>query len=360
MDDSASNTFDFKFLPSLVFTKVLRLLSVNFNDIRNLSHVSKEIRDLVLRNLNLFYIPFATLQNVTENVDSYQEFDLKKGVLGLKIVSSSDAESGSELPLTDTNIPQNKPLYMLLYALNLRNLRSLELRNSYQNFNGYKRLLKYLPRNVSLCCPSTLEQLKMDVHLINLSEIRNSLVDVLYQHDDFLTGGPITNIDYIANSAVSQVLFNFLQFIDDLFSNSKSDHGDSYGRCCLKELEINFISEENSDWNCPELERENLNRTEVKQLRQCLDFMIKEFNKRFKLNAEITQTIIVKGIPNSFFGDIFELVDSALDEATLLWPLPKYKRFKISEQKYDFTFDLTIHTNVQGYEYIHASTSSRV
>merc|ERR1719419_1016603 len=174
----------------------------------------------------------------------------------------------------------------------------------------------------------------MDVHLINLSEIRNSLVDVLYQHDDFLTGGP--------------------------FTNSKSDHGDSYGRCCLKELEINFISEENSDWNCPELERENLNRTEVKQLRQCLDFMIKEFNKRFKLNAEITQTIIVKGIPNSFFGDIFELVDSALDEATLLWPLPKYKRFKISEQKYDFTFDLTIHANVQGYEYIHASTSSRV
>ena len=114
MDDSASNTFDFKFLPSLVFTKVLRLLSVNFNDIRNLSHVNKEIRDLVLRNLNLFYIPFATLQNVTENVDSYQEFDLKKGVLGLKIVSSSDAEPGSELPLTDTNIPQNKPFRITL------------------------------------------------------------------------------------------------------------------------------------------------------------------------------------------------------------------------------------------------------
>jgi len=306
-------------------------------------------RNLVLQNLSLFYIPFVQLKNATENVQSFEEYDLKKEVLSLRIVSTSNAESDqSPTFLKDTIIPQNKPLFMLLYALNLQNLKCLELRNQYQNFNGYKRLIKYFPRNVSLCCPSSLEHLKMDVHLINLSEIRNSLVDVLYQHDDFLTGGPITNIDYIVNSAVSQVLFNFLQFIDDLFSSVKSDQGDSYGRCCLKELEINFISEVNSDWNCPELERENLNRTEVKQLRQCLVFMIKEFNKRFKLNAGMSQTITVKGIPNSFFGDILELVRSALEEATMFWPPTKtsdQQKFKIYEQKYDDTFDLTIQTN---------------
>merc|ERR1711976_1088089 len=103
--------------------------------------------------------------------------------------------------------------------------------------------MRFLSDNKNSSSFNSLEYLKMDVHLINLSEIRNSIIDVLYQHDDFATGGPITNIDYIVNSAVSQVLFTFLQFIDNLFSVDKAEMYDPYGRCYLRELQINFISE---------------------------------------------------------------------------------------------------------------------
>merc|ERR1712142_189135 len=106
-----------------------------------------------------------------------------------------------------------------------------------------------LSLNPSLVCKNSLESLLMDVCLINLSEIRDSIINVVYQHDDFATGGPITNVDYIVNSAVSQVLYSFLQFIDDLYSSANADRYDPYGRSQLRRLEINFLSEENSDWN---------------------------------------------------------------------------------------------------------------
>ena len=110
---------------------------------------------------------------------------------------------------------------------------------------------------------------------------------------------------------------------------------DPYDRCYLRELEINFISEPDCDWNSLEMERINLNKNEVSKLRECLEFMIDEFKKRIKLNKKISQRIIVKGIPFFFYNDVMELTKVALQEATLL-PSAISKKEK---------FDLVLETN---------------
>ena len=61
-----SKNLDLSLLPSLVFLKVIKLLSVNFNDVRNLSYTSKRIRDLVMENLHLLYETFLVLDNSVE------------------------------------------------------------------------------------------------------------------------------------------------------------------------------------------------------------------------------------------------------------------------------------------------------
>ena len=121
-----------------------------------------------------------------------------------------------------------------------------------------------------------------------------------------IAGGPITNVDYIVNSAVSQVLYSFLQFIDDLYSGANADRYDPYGRSQLRKLEINFLSEDQCDWS--DLDPANFSHLEVTQLRDCLSFMIKEFKERIVLNYEISKEISAKGIPNLFHSVALSLV----------------------------------------------------
>ena len=78
-----SKTLDLSVLPSLVFLKVLRLLSVNFSDVRNLSYTSKSIRSLVMENLHILYETSLELDNSVEYPDN---LELKKQILSLKIL----------------------------------------------------------------------------------------------------------------------------------------------------------------------------------------------------------------------------------------------------------------------------------
>ena len=344
-------------LPSLVLIKILKLLSCDFKDVRNLSYSCKSMRAFILENINFMYTPHLHMDNmeaIGKDEDYEDEFDFDKNILSLKLTSSILLE-----PRPDPTVPPMdnikfmgilpyKQFFPVLKRLDLSNIRSLEIRNLQPSYRkGFDKIKQQLPNNHYLRSTGTctLEHLKMDVHLINLSEIRNSIINVLYQHDDFHTGGPITNIDYIVNSAVSQVLFNFLQFIDDLMSRSSLsayDPIDPYGKCYLKELQINFISEPDCDWRGPDLERENLNRTEVSQLRECLQFMIKEFKRRIKLKQNVNREITAKGIPNFFYNDVLQLVDAALEESTFLWK-GDHKKFIVCDTIYEHKFDLTIH-----------------
>merc|ERR1719342_1502118 len=135
--------------------------------------------------------------------------------------------------------------------MDLSNLKSLEIRNlSRQNRRAFKSLMQILPLNPFLYCKNSLECLFMDVCLINLSEIRDSIINVVYQHDDFATGGPITNVDYIVNSTVSLILFSFLQFVDELYSSSVL--------CALADIEMTFLPATDCDWSGADLSREIL------------------------------------------------------------------------------------------------------
>ena len=344
MSGAGEDSLGLTMLPSLVFIKLLKLLAVNFNDVRSLSHVNQKLRSLVLSSLHSLYTPFLHLDVASSSdIVGLDKHDINKQILALKLTCSFDGDISP--PTHDLFIP----ICHHLQSLNLRNLKSLEMRNQSSKFQMFKKLMRFLSENHNSSSFNSLEYLKMDVHLINLSEIRNSIIDVLYQHDDFATGGPITNIDYIVNSAVSQVLFTFLQFIDNLFSVDKAEMYDPYGRCYLRELQINFISEPDCDWNSPEMERDNLNKNEVSQLRECLAFMINEFKKRIKLNKKISQKIIVKGIPNFFYNDVLELTEVALQEATTLHPYAASKNsdkyFSLLDEKHAEKFDLVIETN---------------
>lgn len=347
---------DIVLLPSLVLTKILKLLSVDFKNIRNLSYTCKTMRAFILDNIHILYTPFLHMDNleaVVKDEDYEGEFDFDKKILCLKLTSSVPSEPKLGPDVSETSKMQfmgtlpYRQFFPVLKRLDLSNIRSLEVRNLQPSYRkAFDKIKQQLPNNHYLRSTGTrtLELLKMDVHLINLAEIRNSIINVLYQHDDFHTGGPITNIDYIVNSAVSQVLFNFLQFIDDLMSITNLnnyDPIDPYGKCYLKQLEINFLSEPDCDWRGPDLERENLNKSEESALRECLQFMIKEFKRRIKLKQNVNREIISKGIPNFFYNDVLELVHAALEESTFLWK-GDHKKFMICDTKYEHSFDLTI------------------
>jgi len=325
-------------LPSLVFLKLLRLLSPNFSDIRNLSYVNKNLRATVLDILDSIYNCHIHLDNAVKT----DIVDLKKPVLSLKLSCSADLVF---CPCSDLNVCESVDSHAQFLRqvakLDLSNLRSLEIRNlSLQNRKAFIGLIRIIPMNPTLVCSDSLECLFIDVSLINLCEIRNSIINIVYQHDDFETGGPITNIDYIVNSAVSQVLFSFLQFIDDLYG-SNVDRYDPY-RSQLRNLEINFLSEEDSDWG--ELDPSNFSRTETSQLRECLSFMINEFRERIHLNYELTENIAVKGVPQIFYNDTIELLNQLLEETTKLWPVDKdAKAYSVFNEKLnDSVFNVNI------------------
>jgi len=332
--------FDFKTLPDLVFIKLLKLLSPQFCDVRNLSYVCSGLRDRVMTCLDILYTRHLHLDNSVKRED----IDMTKPVLSLKLTCSADLVF---CPCSDLNICESVDSHAhflkLVGALDLSNLRSLEVRNlSRENRKAFKGLIRIISMNPSLVCKNSLECLFMDVCLINLSEIRDSIINVVYQHDDFATGGPITNVDYIVNSAVSQVLYSFLQFIDDLYSNANADRYDPYGRSQLRKLEINFLPEEHSDWS--DLDPTNFSHLEVTQLRDCLSFMINEFKERIVLNSQVSEDISVKGVPNLFYNDALGLIMEALEESTKLWPVDENttKAFSVSDQKLEESFNLNV------------------
>jgi len=295
--------FDFTLLPSLVLIKILRLLSPSFSDVRNLSYVNKIVRQNVLEYMDLIYTCHVHLDNSVKKMN----IDLKRPVLSLKLSCSTgfDAKEGAELQAY---------FLTLIGKMDLSCLKSLEIRNlNVKNRKAFKGLLQILPLNPHIMCNINLEYLSIDVSLINLSEIRNSVV--LYRYDDINSG--VTNVDYIVNSAVSQVLYSFLTFVDQLYSPCNLDKYDPYGRCHLKQLEINFLSEEDSDWN--DLDPANFSHLETTQLRDCLSFMINEFKERVVLSEGIIEKIVAKGIPILFYNFVKDLTSEVLSTSTKSW-----------------------------------------
>jgi len=121
-----SKTLDLSVLPSLVFLKVLRLLSVNFSDVRNLSYTSKSIRSLVMENLHILYETSLELDNSVEYPDN---LELKKQILSLKICTLED-KPFMKPKLNPMDPPLGSFLSILLVGLDLSNLKCLELRNA--------------------------------------------------------------------------------------------------------------------------------------------------------------------------------------------------------------------------------------
>ena len=325
-------------LPSLIFIKILRLLSVNFDDVRRLSYVCKSVRQRVMDSLGLLYHLHVELDN---NAPPPPSLDPNKPVISLRLLCSADLASGSNTSSSD-DVENYTSFVRTVSQLNLSSLKSLEIRNlNLRNRKSFDGLRKLLPLNQSLNCSKQLECLKIDVTLINLSEIRNSIINVLYQHDDFATGGPITNIDYIVNSTVSFILFSFLQFVDELYSASNEDVYDPYGRCQLSDIEMRFLPAADCDWGGPDLTRDILSATEETQLRECLEFMINEFRERIKLKAGLSRSIKVEGIPNFFYDDTLQLVTAALEESTKDWS-EESPRFRLKNEKFEKFFNLLI------------------
>jgi len=330
---------DLSSLPSLIFIKILKLLSANFDDVRQLSYVCKSVRERVLDSLGLLYHLHVELDN---SAPTPPGLDLNKPVISLRILCSADIDNNPDSIKTSQGVENYSSFVRTVSQLNLSSLKSLEIRNiNVSNRKSFDNLRKLLPLNQSLNCSSHLECLKIDVTLINLSEIRNSIINVLYQHDDFATGGPITNIDYIVNSTVSLILFSFLQFVDELYSISNSNLNDPYGRCELSDISIIFLPAPDCDWSGADLSREILSATEETQLRECLEFMINEFRQRVKLKSGLSRSIKVEGIPNFFYDDTLELVTAALEESTKDWEVENTK-FTLKNEKLEKFFNLFI------------------
>eukprot|EP00090_Calanus_glacialis_P011502 TRINITY_DN19896_c0_g1_i2.p1 TRINITY_DN19896_c0_g1~~TRINITY_DN19896_c0_g1_i2.p1 ORF type:complete len:131 (-),score=18.54 TRINITY_DN19896_c0_g1_i2:620-1012(-) len=89
--------FDFTILPSLIFIKILRLLSPEFSDVRNLSYASKCVRERVMESLDIIYNCHVHLDNSVKT----DHLDLTKPVLSLKLSCSADMVF---CPCSDINI----------------------------------------------------------------------------------------------------------------------------------------------------------------------------------------------------------------------------------------------------------------
>ena len=329
-------------LPSLVLTRLLSLLSPDFRDVRSLSLASKDLRRRVVGDIARVYTPVLVL-------DTSQTAPVKlstdKPVLCLRLVCSDSlsccscsptCSSLSSCPGLASRLAAHTSVLQAVGRLDLSCLRSLEVTNKSDPDKGeaYRGLLKVLPLNPSLCCAG-LEHLAVDVCLINLSEIRQAIINVVYQHNDFDNGA---NIDYIINSAVSQILYTLLIFLDDLYSNSKTL---PLRKSRLRSLELNFQSRRVSDWGG--LEPGDFSLTEAEHLRNCLLFMINEFKDRISLQYGVTDSLRITGIPSVFHHDLMELSSTAVSAACDLWPCdPHRKPFLIVAEPHSMGFDLVI------------------
>ena len=79
-------------LPSLIFIKILRLLSVNFDDVRRLSYVCKSVRQRVLDSLSLLYHLEVELDN---SAPPPSGLDPNKPVISLRLLCSADVANAS-------------------------------------------------------------------------------------------------------------------------------------------------------------------------------------------------------------------------------------------------------------------------
>jgi hypothetical protein len=338
-------------LPDVVLVRLLKLLSTNFADVRNLSYVNRWMRRRVLSDLKLVYTPLLVLDN---GLSRQQEVHIGKPVLALRLVCSdslTECLCAESCPATCASLPArvsaHSEVLRTLGRLDLSVLRSLHITNRSLPDKGdaYRGLLKVLPLNQSLCC-ANLEHLSLDVCLINLSEIRQAIINVVYQHNDFDNGA---NIDYIINSAVSQILYTLLIFLDELYNESRHEYtrdsavvrGVMVRKSRLKTLQLSFQSREKTDW--AELDAGSFSLTEAEHLRNCLVFMINEFKERVGLHYGVTDQIRVTGVPSIFKKDIHDLTTAAINDACDLWPCdPHRKPFEISSEEHPHGFNLLV------------------
>ena len=108
--------FDFSTLPSLVFEKLLRFLSPEFRDVRNLSYVSSDMRERVLAYLDILYTRHLHLDNSTRK----EGVDLTKPILSLKLTCSADL-----LLCPCPNIDSHALFLKQIGSIDLSNLKSL-------------------------------------------------------------------------------------------------------------------------------------------------------------------------------------------------------------------------------------------
>ena len=296
----------FEELPSLIRHEILNLLSEDFNDLRNFSYTCKFIREEVLNSIKKFYIPHLDISHC-HGQDETQDMKKAKQILSFKVDASQCRQ--------DLNTKYH----------NLGNVRSLEIRR----INGSK-----LEEELDHCTTyfKSLEILKMSLILRNISTIRNSFINHVYQHDDFLTGGPITPIDYLVNSGISH-LFNDLLIIT---------HDVDFK---LKELEIDILHQEGFDWTNAELDHSQMSRLDVQCMKRCLEEIIKILveDGEVKVFHKFSNRITVRGIPLFFFDNVMELATKYLDLQTQSWPASsRGKHFNIKTEKSEQKFDLNI------------------
>lgn len=326
------------YLPSLVLYKILKYLSPSFPDVKSFSLANRRLREAILLELPRLYHLQLTLRSGEPLGDKESLVD--KPILSLKLTSHVSLKDSCSVSLKDPNseIKKNQcqcsesmscsklgtcnkqinafsDLMSVLPKLDLSNLQSLEIRNCGTK-RSYLSLWKVLPVNQSIRCEN-LKILSVDVPLVNLSEIRDALINVVYQHEDFQHRE--TNIDYIINSAVSQTLYNFLIFVDDLLNGSLSHYGSSFEK--LEHLTLRFKPETVCDWSS--LNQESLMESDMEQLKSCIEFMIEEFKNRFSVKYGVTDLIEVQGIPNIFLGYMEVLLNGIFGSQTMLWPKNK-------------------------------------
>ena len=278
---SCGDPFDFAALPSVVLVRLLKMLRSNFSDVRSLSYVSQCLRRRVLEDLPMVYTPFLLLDT---GQATQPEVALERPVLALRLVCADNLlECRCPIPCHADclALPSRRSAHtdvmQIIGNLNLSGLKSLDLTNCCApgQAEAYRALLKVLPLNPTLCC-ANLDHLSVDVGLINLSEIRQAIINVVYQHNDFDDGA---NIDYVINSAVSQILYTLLIFLDDLYNEVRGTdslvRGVLVRKSKLKTLELNFQGREESDW--ADLDPNTFSLTEAERLKNCLAFMINEF-----------------------------------------------------------------------------------
>ena len=104
-------------LPSLIFIKILRLLSVDFDDVRRLSYVCKSVRQRVLDSLGLIYHLHLELDN---NASPRPPLDSNKPVISLRLLCSADLASSSTNSFPDDNVENYTSFVKTVSKLNLK------------------------------------------------------------------------------------------------------------------------------------------------------------------------------------------------------------------------------------------------